>query len=94
LIELNLLITLFFVVEFCRFCSTTGSSEDCDDSTQFEFDEVEGEIERRTEELAGTNKGISMTPIIIQVHSPDVTDLTVVDLPGVVKVSRMSNVQL
>jgi len=51
------------------------------------FDRVREELERQTEKMAGNNKGISMMPIIMKVLSPHVVNLTLVDLPGIVKVS-------
>jgi replication fork clamp-binding protein CrfC len=51
-----------------------------------DFEKVRDEIEERTARLAKSSTGISPIPIIVKVFSPDVTDLTVVDLPGIVKV--------
>lgn len=39
-----------------------------------------------TERLSGTNKGISNSPINLRVYSPNVLNLTLVDLPGITKV--------
>ena len=50
-------------------------------------DEIREEISRRTEELAGDNKGIVNTPINLKIYSPNVVNLTLVDLPGLTKVS-------
>lgn len=36
--------------------------------------------------MAGQNKGISKLPIHLRIYSPDVLDLTLVDLPGLTKV--------
>lgn len=44
------------------------------------------EIERETDRLAGGNKGIVKTPIHLRIQSPDVLNLTVVDLPGITKI--------
>ena len=52
-----------------------------------DFDDVRKEIERETERKAGSNKGIVSTPINIKVYSNKVVNLTVVDLPGIVKVA-------
>jgi hypothetical protein len=51
-----------------------------------DFEKVRDEIEERTARLAKSGTGISPIPIIVKVFSPDVIDLTVVDLPGIVKV--------
>lgn len=51
-----------------------------------DFQRVHDEIEKETIRIAGSNKGISSEPIILKIFSPNVVDLTLVDLPGVVKV--------
>ena len=50
------------------------------------FDEVRREIEKQTQVLAGGQKGITDKPISLVIHSPNVVDLTLVDLPGLTKV--------
>jgi len=79
----------FIVAEFCQFRSSSNNSAEggVSVSEKFGFDEVEKEIKQRTNTLPGMENGISDTPIIIEVHSPEVIDLTVVDLPGLVRVS-------
>ena len=52
-----------------------------------EFEDIRKEIEQETFRVAGQNKGISKLPIHLRVCSPDVLDLTLVDLPGLTKVS-------
>ena len=52
-------------------------------------DDIREEINRRTNELAGDNKGIQDTPINLKIYSPNVVNLTLVDLPGLTKVSRI-----
>uniref|UniRef100_A0A3B4AHF4 Interferon-induced GTP-binding protein Mx n=1 Tax=Periophthalmus magnuspinnatus TaxID=409849 RepID=A0A3B4AHF4_9GOBI len=51
-----------------------------------DFDEIRVEIESETYRLTGTKKMISPLPIHLQIHSPHVLDLTLVDLPGITKV--------
>ncbi|KAK7101692.1 dynamin-1-like protein isoform X2 [Littorina saxatilis] len=51
-----------------------------------DFDEVRREIERETDRLSGTNKGISPDPINIKIYSRRVVNLTLIDLPGMTKV--------
>ncbi|KAJ1944640.1 Dynamin- GTPase protein [Kickxella alabastrina] len=51
-----------------------------------DMNEVRREIERETERLAGSNKGIVKTPIHLRISSPDVLSLTLVDLPGITKI--------
>ncbi|KAJ2818584.1 Dynamin- GTPase protein, partial [Coemansia erecta] len=51
-----------------------------------DMNEVRREIERETERLAGSNKGIVKTPIHLRITSPDVLSLTLVDLPGITKI--------
>ncbi|KAJ1732748.1 Dynamin- GTPase protein, partial [Coemansia biformis] len=48
--------------------------------------EVRREIERETERLAGSNRAIVKTPIHLRITSPDVLNLTLVDLPGITKI--------
>ncbi|TKS84410.1 Dynamin-3 [Collichthys lucidus] len=50
-----------------------------------DFDEVRQEIEAETDRIAA-NKGISPVPINLRVYSPNVLNLTLVDLPGMTKV--------
>ncbi|KAI3352926.1 hypothetical protein L3Q82_019507 [Scortum barcoo] len=52
-----------------------------------DFDEVRLEIEAETDRLTGTNKGISPIPINLRVYSPNVLNLTLIDLPGMTKVA-------
>ncbi|XP_077453048.1 dynamin-1-like protein isoform X2 [Stigmatopora argus] len=50
------------------------------------FEEIRQEIEAETERMSGINKGISDEPIHLKVFSPNVVNLTLVDLPGITKV--------
>jgi len=50
----------------------------------YDFDEVREEIEKRTDILAGENKGITDKPIVLKVYTSLYT-LTFVDLPGITK---------
>ncbi|KAL2089361.1 hypothetical protein ACEWY4_014049 [Coilia grayii] len=51
-----------------------------------DFEEIQKEIEEETERLTGANKGISPIPINLRFHSPNVLNLTLIDLPGITKV--------
>ncbi|XP_068095992.1 dynamin-3 isoform X4 [Hyperolius riggenbachi] len=51
-----------------------------------DFDEVRQEIEAETDRITGTNKGISPIPINLRIYSPNVLNLTLIDLPGITKV--------
>ncbi|KAM4749640.1 dynamin-1-like protein isoform 3-T3 [Rhinophrynus dorsalis] len=51
-----------------------------------DFDEIRQEIENETERISGNNKGISPEPIHLKIFSPNVVNLTLVDLPGMTKV--------
>ncbi|MGH0146039.1 UNVERIFIED_CONTAM: hypothetical protein FKN15_020403 [Acipenser sinensis] len=55
-----------------------------------EFDEIRQEIESETERCTGANKGISAEPIHLKIFSPQVLNLTLVDLPGITKVTKQS----
>lgn len=48
--------------------------------------EIRQEIVKETERVAGKNKQLSPTAIIMKVFSVDVVDLTLIDLPGITKV--------
>ena len=51
-----------------------------------DFDEIRREIEAETERTTGNNKGISPIPINLRIHSPQVLNLTLIDLPGMTRV--------
>uniref|UniRef100_A0A8H7XSY5 Dynamin protein dnm1 n=1 Tax=Psilocybe cubensis TaxID=181762 RepID=A0A8H7XSY5_PSICU len=51
-----------------------------------DFAEIRKEIEQETFRVAGQNKGVSKLPISLRIYSPDVLDLTLVDLPGLTKI--------
>ena len=51
-----------------------------------DFNEIRKEIEQETFRVAGQNKGINKLPINLRIYSPNVLDLTLVDLPGLTKV--------
>ena len=53
-----------------------------------DFHEIRKEIEQETFRVAGQNKGVSKLPISLRIYSPNVLDLTLVDLPGLTKVGR------
>ncbi|GMF29315.1 unnamed protein product [[Candida] boidinii] len=52
----------------------------------YNFNEIRKEIENETARIAGKNKGISRIPINLKVYSPNVLNLTLVDLPGLTKI--------
>lgn len=45
--------------------------------------QIHNEIEELTNKLAGNQKGISYQPIHLKIYSPNVSDLCLVDLPGI-----------
>jgi len=47
---------------------------------------VRKEIEEQTLRIAGSEKNISDEPINLCIYSPNLVDLTLVDLPGITKV--------
>ncbi|CAK1578488.1 unnamed protein product [Parnassius mnemosyne] len=51
-----------------------------------DFDQIRQEIERETDRMAGSNKGICPEPINLKIYSTRVVNLTLVDLPGITKV--------
>jgi len=50
-------------------------------------DEIRREIEKETDRMAGSNKGICPEPISLKFYSVSVLSLTLVDLPGLTKVA-------
>ncbi|KAM3728019.1 Dynamin [Dirofilaria immitis] len=51
-----------------------------------DFDMIRKEIEDETDRITGQNKGISPIPINLRIFSPNVLNLTLIDLPGLTKV--------
>ena len=51
-----------------------------------DFAAIKREIEAETDRVTGSNKGISENPIGLKIYSPNVVNLTLVDLPGLTKV--------
>ncbi|XP_076009272.1 dynamin 3a isoform X2 [Genypterus blacodes] len=51
-----------------------------------DFHDICKEIQAETCRLTGSNKGISPVPINLRIYSPQVLNLTLVDLPGITKV--------
>uniref|UniRef100_A0A0D9V465 GED domain-containing protein n=1 Tax=Leersia perrieri TaxID=77586 RepID=A0A0D9V465_9ORYZ len=64
------------------FCNSTGSME-----TQNMQTLVRKEITDETERETGHTKQISPVPIYLSIYSPNVVDLTLIDLPGLTKVA-------
>ncbi|CAI9104133.1 OLC1v1002754C1 [Oldenlandia corymbosa var. corymbosa] len=52
----------------------------------YNFSEIRREIEAETNREAGLNKGVSDKQIRLKIFSPNVLDITLVDLPGITKV--------
>ncbi|XP_012946174.1 dynamin-1 [Aplysia californica] len=66
--------------EYAEFVHTKGKK-----FTDFSL--VRKEIEDETDRATGSNKGISNIPINLRVYSPQVLNLTLIDLPGMTKVA-------
>ncbi|KAL3724011.1 hypothetical protein ACJRO7_036089 [Eucalyptus globulus] len=52
----------------------------------YDFSDIRREIQAETEREAGGNKGVSDKQIRLKIFSPNVLDITLVDLPGLTKV--------
>ncbi|KAJ6683522.1 hypothetical protein OIU85_007233 [Salix viminalis] len=52
----------------------------------YDFSEIRSEIQAETAKEAGGNKGVSDKQIRLKIFSPNVLDITLVDLPGITKV--------
>ncbi|TYH96143.1 hypothetical protein ES332_A12G158600v1 [Gossypium tomentosum] len=53
----------------------------------YDFSDIRSEIQAETDREAGGNKGVSDKQIRLKIFSPNVLDITLVDLPGITKVS-------
>lgn len=51
-----------------------------------DFSKIRDEIAADTDRVAGTSKGLSKEPIGLRIYSPNVPNLTLIDLPGLTKV--------
>ncbi|XP_030629102.1 dynamin-1-like protein isoform X3 [Chanos chanos] len=63
-----------------------GTFLHCKNKIFTDFSEIRQEIEEETSRGSGDNKGISPEPIHLKIYSPNVLNLTLVDLPGITKV--------
>ncbi|GAB4847206.1 Dynamin- protein 3A [Ancistrocladus abbreviatus] len=52
----------------------------------YDFLDIRREIQAETEREAGANRAISERPIRLKIYSPNVLDITLVDLPGITRV--------
>jgi dynamin 1-like protein len=52
----------------------------------YDFNEIRGEIIKETDRIAGKKKSVSNAPINLKIYSPNVLNLTLVDLPGITRV--------
>ena len=48
--------------------------------------DVRANIEKLTDKVCGSNKGIVDKPIILQIFSHTCPDLTLIDLPGITRI--------
>ena len=75
-----------------RLCHLTEKREPCGvfahapERYIYDFDEIRREIETVTRQAAPKEKDISPVPILLNIYSHDVLDITLVDLPGITKV--------
>ncbi|CAG2169290.1 unnamed protein product, partial [Oppiella nova] len=53
----------------------------------YDFNDIRDEITAETDREVPESKGISAKPINLKIYSPDVLDLTLVDLPGMTRVA-------
>ncbi|KAK2957067.1 putative Vacuolar protein sorting-associated protein 1 [Blattamonas nauphoetae] len=52
-----------------------------------DFNDIRTQIDKATDDEAGTGKAVSNKPIFLTIHSPTVVNLILVDLPGLTKVA-------
>ncbi|WRX14945.1 Dynamin stalk domain - like 3 [Theobroma cacao] len=73
-------------------CKPDGSEEEYGEFLHlpgkrfYDFSEIRREIQAETDREAGGNKGVSDKQIRLKIFSPNVLDITLVDLPGITKV--------
>ncbi|KAJ6241402.1 vacuolar protein sorting-associated protein [Anaeramoeba flamelloides] len=53
----------------------------------YDYKEIEAEIVKDTDRITGKNKGLSPIPINLKLYSPNVVNLTMIDLPSVTKIA-------
>nr|CAJ20697.1 DyNamin-like protein, putative [Toxoplasma gondii RH] len=51
-----------------------------------DFEQVRQEIDRLTDQVAGKNKGIIDSPIVLTIYATQCPDLSLIDLPGITRV--------
>lgn len=84
-IKIAIVCKVFFIF-FC-ICEEYGEFLHCEGKKLTDFDEIRAEIQNETQRTAGKNKGISHIPINLCIYSPNVLNLTLVDLPGITKIA-------
>jgi replication fork clamp-binding protein CrfC len=52
----------------------------------YDFNEIRNEIVNETNKICGKNKGVSNISINLRIYSPNVLNLTLIDLPGITKI--------
>ncbi|KAJ6641065.1 Dynamin, partial [Pseudolycoriella hygida] len=62
-----------------------GQFQHCKEKLFTNFEDIRKEIASETERTTGMNKGVSSIPINLCIQSPNVLNLTLIDLPGVIK---------
>lgn len=100
----NIIFTFVYTFSVCEIkiieLYTFSGTLDLDDWGMFlhtkktvftDFEDIRTEIERETDRLAGHNKGICPEPITLKIFSTKVVSLTLVDLPGITKVTLLIN---
>jgi GTPase SAR1 family protein len=67
-------------------CESYGMFASAEDSSKkyTDFNDIKAKIESETMRICGP-RGLSPQPILLDIYSPDVVDLTLVDLPGAVR---------
>ncbi|KAF7668515.1 hypothetical protein LDENG_00009020 [Lucifuga dentata] len=74
------------ILQLVSACKEYGEFLHCKGKKFTDFLDICKEIEAETCRLTGSNKGISPIPINLRIYSPQVLNLTLVDLPGITKV--------
>ena len=73
------------ILQLINGTSEYGQFLHCRNRMFTDFDDIRREIEDETDRITGSNKGISNIPINLRVYSPNVLNITLIDLPGLTK---------
>lgn len=80
------IVNIYFFLNPISHLLEYGEFSHCKEKKFTNFADIRTEIASETDRTSGKNKGVSSTPINLCIHSPNVLNLTLIDLPGVTKI--------